>query len=147
MWFPLASICGPSCLCFFPPILPSLLVKLLLIGLDIKDTLHLLWPPLSTLFSWLCGYWGEALDEFLNTFLPIEHSNYGDGKSLGTVWTSWDSNFLLVPLILLLYWKSLLILVPSKTFNLVAYGLLLSTRCLMMDFLFKKWASLWISIV
>jgi hypothetical protein len=37
--------------------------------------------PLCTLLSWLCGLWGEALDEVANTLLPNDHSTWSGGKS------------------------------------------------------------------
>jgi hypothetical protein len=47
----------------------------------------------------------------------------------------WHTPLLHVPLILLLYWGSLLAILPLKTFGLVTCGLLLPTRCLKMSLL------------
>jgi hypothetical protein len=62
-------------------VLLSLLGQLLSLGLEMQESLHLLQSSLSTPFSWLCGFWGEALDEVANTLLPNDHSNCSGGKS------------------------------------------------------------------
>ena len=52
-----------------------------LLGMNIQGTLHPLYSSLSTLFSWLCCFWGEGMDEFTNTFLPNGHSTCSGGKN------------------------------------------------------------------
>jgi hypothetical protein len=62
-------------------VLLSLLGKLLPLGLEMQTTLHLPQSSLSTFFSWLCGFWGEALNDITNTLLPNDHSNCNGDKS------------------------------------------------------------------
>jgi len=81
MWLPLSSICFLSCWWCKPHVLLSLLGQLLPLGFEMQTTLNLPKSSLSTFFSWLCGFWGEALNDITNTLLPNDHSNCNGDKS------------------------------------------------------------------
>jgi hypothetical protein len=107
---------------------------ILLLGLgDARNSL----PPyssLSTLFSWLCGFWGEALDEVTNTFLPNVHLTSSSGKNSCCFYMDcliYSSS----PCALssLLDWGSILSILPLKPFQ--DYGMWLDSP--------RQYASRW----
>lgn len=79
MRLPLASIYYPSYLCHCPPLLQYFLDYILLLGLELQETLLC---SLSILFSQLCGFLGEAT----NTFLLSVHSIYNGRKGFLALW-------------------------------------------------------------
>jgi hypothetical protein len=129
-------------------VLPYPLGLYLLPEFDAREAIHLLYSLISTLFSWLCGLWGEALGEVTNTLLPNVHSTVVVEKPiLPSTRTNLHTHPLHMTLCMLLDCGILLSITLMKSIRPIEHRFILTSGCLIMDFLSTKIICLYIPTI